>query len=207
MFFVASGFATVVNLPVMNPSFEDLPAGGLPSDCGAGCHFDFGAIPDWTSSPGTIGGQFQPGTQAPFDNTTFFNSVPDGITSAFLTPGTISQTVGTVQEGEIYTLMVDLGHRNDMSFTALADLMVGGTKIMAIGIDPGLGDWSTFTARFVGTEANEDEPITIQLNGSGPQGNFDNVRLTSEPVPEPSSMLPLARGVLGLAQVLRRKLL
>jgi hypothetical protein len=47
----------------------------------------------------------------------------------------------------------------------------------------------------------------IQLTANENQGNFGSVSLTSEPVPEPSSMLLLGSAVLGLAQVVRRKLM
>lgn len=205
VFFVASGLATVINIPMMNPSFEDL-TGVTFTNCVNGCEFSVGPIPDWTNSPGTVG-LFQPGTQAPFDNTTIFNSVPDGITTAYSSGGTISQTVGTVQEGEIYTLMVDLGNRKDLGFGASADLMVGGTVIPAIGTTPSSGNWSTFTATFTGTAANVGNDITIQLIPTGTQANFDNVRLTESPIPEPSSMLLLGSGVLILVQGFRRKLM
>jgi hypothetical protein len=138
-----------------------------------------------------------------------FFSVPDEITFAYSNGGTISQTVGvTVQEGEIYTLMVDLGHRrDDVPFMGSADLLVGSTTVPAIGDEPSPGNWSTYTARFTGTAANMGDTITIQLNASGVQETFDDVRLTEEPAPEPSSMLLLASGVLGLAQVIRRTLM
>jgi len=103
--------------------------------------------------------------------------------------------------------MVDLGHRLDQPFAASADLRVGNTTFLATGNTPSPGNWSTYTATFTGTDANEGEPILIRLIAGGIQGNFDNVRLTEVPIPEPSSMLLLASGVLGLAQVLRRKLL
>jgi len=200
VFFVASGFAT--DITVNNPSFETLPSGGLPEDCpGPGCHFSRGPIPGW----GGAGGQLQPGTQV--NNFSEFNSVPDGITTAYSNGGAITQVVGTVEEDEIYTLMVDIGLRKDTSFTGSAGLQVGSRMFPATGDTPAPGDWSTYTARFVGTPANEGQTITIQLNSFGVQGNFDDVRLTETPVPEPSSMLLLASGVLGLAQVLRRKLM
>ena len=82
---------------------------------------------------------------------------------------------------------------------------MSGIKVMAMGTTPAPGHWSTYTARFVGTSASAGEAIMIQLNSSGRQGNFDSVSLTSEPIPEPSSMLLLGSGVLALAQLLRRK--
>ena len=205
VFFVASGFANATNIPVMNPSFETPPAGGFSDVCGPGCQFSVNApIPGWTSSgPGPFG-QFQPGPQA--GNFDFFNSVPDGITTAYSDGGTISQVVGPVEEGQIYTLKVYLGANRQVPFDASADLLVSGVTYMATGTTPGLGNWSTYTATFMGTSANAGEMITIQLVSLGRQGNFDNVRLTASPtVPEPSSMLLLGSSVLGLAQVLRRK--
>jgi hypothetical protein len=205
VFFVASGFASVTNM-VTNSSFETPSHVGFPEHCtGPGCIFNRGPIPGWTEV-GETAGQIQPGTQ--FHNHALFNSVPDGITFGYSNGGRIFQTVGpTVQEDEIYTLMVDIGHRHDAPFMGSADLLVGSTTVPAIGDVPSAGNWSTYTARFVGTTANEGETITIQLNASGIQGAFDDVRLTSEPVPEPSSLLLLASGGLGLAQVLRRKLM
>ena len=60
--FVASGFASITNIPVDNPSFEMLPDGGLSlGGCGHGCHFSMNVpIPDWGVSGSTLFGQFQP---------------------------------------------------------------------------------------------------------------------------------------------------
>src|SRR5207245_4829356 len=99
MLFVSTGFADVVS--VANPSFEILPPGGLPNSCGPSCFFSVDPIPCWTNV-GTSG-QFQPGTQD--GNFTFFDSLSDGITTAYSNDigGVISQTVGaTVQAGVTY---------------------------------------------------------------------------------------------------------
>jgi hypothetical protein len=89
------------NIPVNNPSFETLPYGPplIDQGCGTGCSFDYGGIPGWTVSNTSSMGQFIPGVQD--GNDTYFNSVPNGDTVAFIngaanTPGTISQTLSGI---------------------------------------------------------------------------------------------------------------
>jgi hypothetical protein len=86
--FASAAFAGTIT--VDNPSFETLPAGGLPAGCGTGCAFSVAPIPGWTNTGSS--GQFQPGTQD--GNFAYFNSLSDGITNAYSNGGTISQTVG-----------------------------------------------------------------------------------------------------------------
>jgi hypothetical protein len=201
-------FASSITISVRNPSFERLPHGGLPEACGPHCHFSEDApIPGWTYTGTGTFGQFQPGTQAGDD--TFFDMLPPGrrnITSAYLNDGTLSQTVGKVKDGLIYTFSVYLGHRNDLPFLASADVLVGTREFMAKGTPPSAGHWSKYTVTFVGTAGNAGQPITIQLNSSGPQGNFDNVRLQASPVSEPSTLGLLGTGLIGLGGMVRRKL-
>jgi hypothetical protein len=187
---------------VNNFSFETLPIGGLPvTGCGAGCAFSFGPIPGWTGP----GGQFQPGTPA---NTFYFNSLSDGITSAYANNGVLSQTVGaTVVLGEVYTLLVDIGWRNDTGFTGTADLLINGVTYTATGTMPTQGTFGVYSVSYTGLAADVGQAITIELNSAGPEGNFDNVRLDgtggTSTVPEPASFLLIAPGLLALGWIKR----
>ena len=187
-------------------SFETLPDGGLTfGGCGTGCSYSGGGmIPGWS---GATGGQFQPGTQD--GNVAYFSTLSDGITNAYSNGGVISQTVGaTVVEGEVYTLMVDVGYRNDAAFAGTAALVINGNTYSATGTTPSPGGWSTFTATYTGLSADVGDAITIALGSSGVQGNFDNVRmdgtLAESAVPEPASFLLIAPVLLALGSRIKR---
>ncbi|MCU1237066.1 MAG: hypothetical protein JWP63_5033, partial [Candidatus Solibacter sp.] len=137
-------------------------------------------------------------------NFTYFNSVDDGITTAYSNGPTISQTVGaTVQAGILYTLMVDLGSRKDIGPHASAALIVNGNTYTATGSFVA-GGWNTFTATYLGTSTDAGSSITIALLSSGPQANFDNVRLSdSTTVPEPATLAFLGLG-LAAGAIFRR---
>lgn len=198
-------FIWATSLPVLNPSFEVLPASGLSvQNCGAGCAWSVGTnIPGWGTTDISNSGEFQPGTQD--GNTTYFSSLDDGLTSAWSRSATIFQTVDAViQVGTAYTLMVDLGWRNDKSFDASADLLINGQRYFATGATPVQGFWSTFTVTYIGTSADAQLPITIELNASGRQANFDNVRLFDPPVPEPAYGAVVGICLVALAACRRR---
>jgi len=193
VFFVSSGLGAPIT--VANPSFELLGPGGLPLGCGINCSFSGdGIIPGWVSNNPGNSGEFRPG---PPVNTTYLNSVPDGITVAYTNVGDITQTTAaTVQLGVTYTLRVDVGGRKDSPTLGLGVeyLVIGGpsgTLVQAIGVlpPPLSGNWATFTAIYTGLAADVGKTIGIDLRSNGVQGDWDNVRLNdSTGVPEPASL-------------------
>lgn len=174
---VSAGAAPI---PVNNPSFETLPAAGLTSGCGSSCSYSQDFIPGWLNTPfaglGLSSGQFRPGADA--GNSTYFDAVSDGPTSAYTSIGCIEQTVAaTVQVGVTYTLQADVGWRKDASPTGLPRLRVNGLYYDGAGTTT-LGQWATYTATYVGRPEDAGQPITICLTSVSFQGNFDNVRLS-----------------------------
>lgn len=172
-------------IPVNNPSFEVLSAGGLPNGCGAGCSYNEDFIPGWINTPssglGLYSGQFRPGTDA--GNPTYFTALSDGPTSGYTSNGCIEQTVGaTVQAGVTYTLRVDVGWRNDANPTGLPRLRVNNVYYDGAG-SPVHGGWATYTTTYVAQAADVGLPIAICLNSVSHQGNFDNVRFEDSTTP------------------------
>jgi hypothetical protein len=190
---------------VENYSFQaDIPT----KSCGTNCFYsDNDVITGWTVTGGA--GVIQPGTLS--GNFSLFDSVSDGDTHAYSNGGMIDQTVGaTVQAGVTYTLLVDMGQRNDAPAAGSVQLLIGSTAYNATGTFE-QGKFTTFTVTYTGTLADAGQAITIRLNASGVEGNFDNVRLSDDggvidtTVPEPSSMGILGVGMLALGAI-RRKL-
>jgi len=211
MIFISNGFANVI--PVNNPSFETLPAGGLPIPGYLGGDYSVAPIPGWINSGSS--GQFQPGGPSGIVPNLYYNTLSVGPTEAYTNGGTISQTVGaTVGVGITYTMLVDIGYRFDESAfgpVAVADLLINGNQYFATGAET-LGGFATYMATYTGLAADAGDPITIQLSDpSFPgQGDFDNVRLsnnvTTATVPEPQSVA-LLEAVLPLLGIVmwRRK--
>ena len=172
------------SIPVNNPSFEALPPGGLSSGCGFGCSYTEDFIPDWINIPflglGLTSGQFRPGTDA--GNTTYFDQLSTGPTSAFCSNGSIRQVLATtVQAGMVYTLTVDVGWRKDAGLTGFPRILVNDTYYDSVHDTPVLGGWTPFTATYVARQEDVGASITIVLSSVSNQGNFDNVRFSDSP--------------------------
>lgn len=185
-------------IAVANASFETVPAVGM-GLCGAGCSFTISPIPGWVNAGGT-NGQFLPGSAA--GTSTYFDYVPDGVAVAFSNLGTISQTLAaTARAGSLYTLLVDLGVRHDYGDPGTATLTIGRSTVVAVGAPAPGGGWSTYTARYVASARDAGAPITVTLDSSAVQGDFDNVRVSAVGVPEPGSwaLLLTGFGIVGIA--------
>lgn len=189
----APSFAAPIT--VVNHSFEILPSGGLPNACGTGCSYSFGTGLGWVLAGN--GGQFQPGSSS--GNFTYFNSVPDGVTTGWAGVGTLYQTIVPLAQIGTYTLQVERGVRND---TLASPGWVGlnfsqtNTTAYATGTLASPGNWSTWTSTWTVGAADVGSTISIVLNGTGDQGNWDNVRLDGPRgnVPEPGSWALMITG-------------
>ena len=202
----AVGGAAASVIPVANPSFETLPAGGLPFTCGGGCSYSVNdPVPGWTGF-GSFG-QFQPGPA--FGNFTYFNTVPNGVTVAYSNDGGLIQTVGVLaQAGVTYTLQVDVGYRKDATDPSLPELVVGSNTITNVIPNPPQfsEDWITDTITYTATALDAGAPISIVLGANAVQGDWDNVRLSDNlaAVPEPVGFLLFGTGIVTLGLLRRR---
>jgi hypothetical protein len=208
---LATSFAApvlAVPINVVNASFEILPPGGLDNPCGIGCAYTNGTIGlGWTVAG--VGGQFQPGLPV---NAAWFNYLPDGNMVGWANNGTLYQTVAPLAQLGTYTLRVERGVRNDYAASpGWIGLNFSNTNstAYATGTLASLGNWSTWTSTFTVGAADVGSSITIVLNGTGTQGNWDDVRLDgpvgSGTVPEPASWALMITGFAMIGAAARRR--
>jgi len=194
--------ASADTIAITNASFEI--TNPLNISCGAGCAWNTGPIPGWTTTGG------QQGSWMP--NSTYFSSpVPDGSIVAYSNlGGTISQTLAdSLVANTSYVLSVDIGHRLDGWVTDYTiALYAGGTLLDSLSGSNGVipaGTFATESFTFDSGTTPASGNLGIKLTSAGSQTDFDNVRLTASPVPEPGSLALLAAGLGLTILVLRRR--
>jgi hypothetical protein len=189
------------NIPITNASFETTSP-LIP--CGTGCVYNYGPIPGWTTTG--VSGSWQPTAVS-------FGSAPDGSFIAYSNGGSISQTLSSsLAANTLYTLAVDVGNRLDtarygLATTYVIQLFAGNTLLNSItgsNTTIPLGSFVDESFNYLSGVTLPAGNLSIVLSSVGPQSDFDNVRLTATPVPEPGSLTLLAAG-LGLALFVFRR--
>ncbi len=163
--------------------------------------FETGDFTGWTT-----GGNFED-TEVVSGAFYDYTGAQDGNFYAVLGPvgsdGTLSQTL-TDHAGAQYTISFWFGSVGDnpSDFSASWD----GTQLLSL-TNPNTGAaWSQYTYQVTGTGS---DTLTFAFRDDPGYMSLDNVSVTEnsgQSVPEPSSLLMLGTGVLGLGGVVRRKL-
>jgi len=154
-------------------------------------------------------------------NSTYYSGpLPDGTVMAYSNGGTISQTLAvSLLPDSVYTLSVYIGNRLDDQVTNYSfSLLAGGTVLNTFSGSNGSITPGTFQQEFLTfTTGDVVAPglLGIQLASAGQQTDFDDVQLSDSPsdppsdgpvgTPEPSSLLMLGMGLLGVLGVAGRK--
>jgi hypothetical protein len=190
------------SITVQNGSFET--TNPLNLICGINCGYNYSAIPDWTTTGGDAGSWHI--------STGYYNSpVPDGGFIVWSNGGTISQTLtGTsLVANHTYTLSVDVGHRLDGFATNYSIALYAGNTLLGTHSgsngDIPIGTFANETVSYKSGATVPSGDLSIVLTSSGAQTDFGDVQLTD--TPEPSSLLLLGSGLLGVGGFLRRRLL
>jgi hypothetical protein len=175
----SSAIAFAGEIAVVNPSFQTPDVNP--------CAFPGGSFAGWTGV-GTFG-VWNPGlgtTCAPLNG--FPSGVPDGDQIGFVnTPNQPLKQVltATLQPNAPYTLLVDVGRRSDgFAMVSYRIRLVSNGIILAEdfnGVSPPFGGFATSSLSFTASADHPALGFPLEIHlilVTGPQANFDNVRLS-----------------------------
>ncbi len=205
--------AGATNLPVVNFSFEDTPAGSTFTSVSDGSQF-MRAISGWNTNNGTsfpFNGTARMSSNQYADTWWQGNNVAYVTVSATKTSSYISQEIAgySLTAGHLYTLSALVGRRLDnatgFDIRYGLELVAGGHSLANISgsLDPGAHTLASL--QFLAEAGNPylGEPLEIRLWGYGTRGqsNFDAVTLTNVVVPIPGSAVLMLSGLFGMSLV------